>query len=386
MALLESARRAGPGTFSNVRTDVGIRKLRLTKLAQLRLKLAALAVAFGSTFAPTAHAAEIQLYPGKAGEPAIIYVGGEITSGDETRFSAVATATPSALVVLNSAGGALKPALEIGKATRLRGYTTVVYKGASCASACALIWTAGSRRIIADTGRVGFHASYFDDSGKLVETGVGNAVVGHYLAQLGYSESAVIFATSAPPDKILWLDARTASQSGIAYETLPSDGSRPTSSVGDSLPSSNVFEGADAYASAPMPVRSVDAFAAGLKRSSYKAQVDKSDASSPKIFTEASGYKMLIAFSSCAAESCKYAELIAIWEGVTPQQASEVVRKYALEENFANIYYDKAGQNLSVYHYIILGSDGITVSNLIDNITYFARDFGEVASVVSAQK
>src|SRR3974390_950361 len=142
-------------------------------------------------YTANASAAQIQVYPGTAEKPAIIYLTGDIVSGDQSRFSAIAAANSNAVLVLSSPGGALMPAIEIGKATRLRGYTTVVYDESVCASACALIWAAGSRRVISGTGRIGFHASYEDESGKLVETGVGNAVVGHYLAQLGYSETAV---------------------------------------------------------------------------------------------------------------------------------------------------------------------------------------------------
>lgn len=363
-------------------------QLRRSMATRLHLKLTGLAALLGSLCAPDANAAQIQVYPAAAEKPAMIYLSGDIVPGDETKFAAIAAANSNAVLVLNSPGGSLKPALEIGKVTRLRGYTTVVYKDGVCASACALIWTAGTHRIIAGTGHIGFHASYLDDSGKLVETGVGNAVVGHYLAQLGYSEAAVIFATSAPPDKILWLNASTAARSDIAYDVWDADQASSPTKGADGLGASvdDVFTGGDAYvATAPAAVRNVQAFAVGLKQHSYKAEVDSTDRTSPKIFTEAGGYKMVISFSSCAELDCQYAELIAIWEGVNAAQANAVVRKYALEENCANIYYEKNGQNLYVYHYVIVGSDGITVNNLIENIEYFAKYFRQVASVVASQ-
>lgn len=152
----------------------------------------------------SAEAAEFYNQTFSDGTEAII-VSGEIVSGDEERFRNLSIKYPKAMVALQSSGGAIKPALEIGRQIRLRGYDTIVLDGESCASACALIWIAGSRRIIWGTGRVGFHASYIDDQGQKVESGVANAIVGYYLSQLNLSEKAVIFATLAPPDKVSWL-------------------------------------------------------------------------------------------------------------------------------------------------------------------------------------
>lgn len=340
-------------------------------------------------YLPNANAAQIQVYPGNAEQPALISLTGEIVAGDESRFSTIAATNPSAILVLNSSGGALGPAIEIGKVTKLRGYSTVVYKDSVCASACALIWLAGLHRVIFGNGKVGFHASYKDEGGKLVETGLGNAVVGHYLAQLGYSEAAVIFATSAPPDKIVWLNAANGPASGIEYEVRDADQtSGPVvAAQSESAPADDVFTNGNVYVdSYPTLVRNVRAFVEGLKQNSYQASLDTSTPSSPRILTGSSGYKLVIAFSSCSGLDCNYAELIAIWEGVDPDQANEAVRKYALDENFANVVYDKDGKNLSVYHYIILGHDGITVNNLIENIEYFVKDFQKVANILTEQK
>ena len=72
-----------------------------------------------------------------------IVVSGEIVAGDEEKFRRLALEFPNAVVVLYSPGGALAPALEIGKLIHLRGYPTIVPSNALCASSCALIWLAG---------------------------------------------------------------------------------------------------------------------------------------------------------------------------------------------------------------------------------------------------
>jgi hypothetical protein len=149
----------------------------------------------------------------------LIAINGAIESGDEAAFKKLAIQYDKALVGLSSNGGALQPALEIGMALHLRGYSTAVAAGDQCASACALIWAGGVNRYLVKGGRVGFHASYTDEGGKVVETGLGNALVGRYLTQLGLPEQAIIFATAAHPESIAWLDKQEdAATSGFPFE------------------------------------------------------------------------------------------------------------------------------------------------------------------------
>ena len=75
----------------------------------------------------------------------LIVIEGDIQSGDEQRFRKLAGQYDKALVGLSSNGGALMPALEIGKAIHLQGFDTAVLANNQCASACALIWIAGEQ-------------------------------------------------------------------------------------------------------------------------------------------------------------------------------------------------------------------------------------------------
>lgn len=151
---------------------------------------------------------------------AIIFVFGEIVAGDENKFRELSIRFPDAMVGLHSEGGAIVPAMEIGRQIRLRGYSTVVTGNSKCTSACALIWLAGSPRYLEPASSLGFHASYKDQGGRLVETGVGNALVGHYLSQLSLSDRAVIFATSASPYQISWLNEGNRTSSGIEFSMI----------------------------------------------------------------------------------------------------------------------------------------------------------------------
>lgn len=171
----------------------------------------------GSIWTASAQAAQISLHEGDDGLD-VIFIEGEIRSGDEGHFRRLALSSDNAVIILAGPGGALVPALEIGKAIQVKGFATYVPDETQCTSACALIWVAGSPRYMASTANVGFHASYLDNNGQPQETGLGNAIVGRYLTLLNLPEKAVIFATAASPDQFMWLTSANAVDVGIPFE------------------------------------------------------------------------------------------------------------------------------------------------------------------------
>jgi len=156
-----------------------------------------------------------------------IFITGDILDGDDARYGEFSRRFPRAVIYLESAGGSLVPAIEIGKLVRARHHATAVLDGSTCTSACALIWIAGTPRYLGQQGRLGFHASYADEGGRLVETGVGNAMVGYYLSQLDLSEDAAVFATIASPYEINWLTADNSGEADIPFEAAPASLSTP---------------------------------------------------------------------------------------------------------------------------------------------------------------
>ena len=63
------------------------------------------------------------------------------------------------------------------------------------------------------TAHIGFHAAYLKDTGQ--ESGVGNALVGAYLNQIGLSESAIFYVTQSPPTSMTLLTLADAKRFGI---------------------------------------------------------------------------------------------------------------------------------------------------------------------------
>lgn len=175
-------------------------------------------------------AAELTVESYDDGNLTIILISGEIEQGDELKFRKLALEHSNALVVLESPGGAVGPALEIGRAISISGFPTAVLGDSYCTSACALIWMAGSVRALSNEARLGFHASYRDENGVALESGAANALIGQYLTQLGLPSKAILFATLAPPSDFLWLDESTRGASGITYRLIENGGSPETRS------------------------------------------------------------------------------------------------------------------------------------------------------------
>src|SRR5437016_2474388 len=149
------------------------------------------------------------------GLPPIIVIEGSLDAGDDKKFVQIALPLDQAIVGLNSPGGNVLAAIEIGRAIRLKQFTTFVPADTYCASACGLAWLGGTKRVMASTAHVGFHAAYVTENGQVHESGAGNAIVGAYLNQLGLSQNAIAYLTSAPPDSLQWLTANDARQLGI---------------------------------------------------------------------------------------------------------------------------------------------------------------------------
>jgi hypothetical protein len=159
-------------------------------------------------------AAEISPVALEKGRTAIFLIG-EIKPDDATTFRALAQKYDDALVLLESDGGSVGAAIEIGKAIRLKGYSTAVINGSSCNSSCALIWLAGSPRALSKSAKIGFHAAYADVDGQARESGFANAMIGRYLTLLNLPDQAVFFATTSPPNSLNWLTASNYRSSGI---------------------------------------------------------------------------------------------------------------------------------------------------------------------------
>lgn len=164
----------------------------------------------------TACASNISSEPVKSDDGNVtqwISVTGDIVFSDIARFQSVSDETQgTAIVYFNSPGGDLEAGIKIGRLIHKRGWNTAVDD--TCASACALAWLAGRVKLAGEKSRIGFHVAYVGTDLK-AESGLGNALVGLYLGELGMGENVVRYVASAPPDDMQWLSFRDARLLGI---------------------------------------------------------------------------------------------------------------------------------------------------------------------------
>jgi hypothetical protein len=163
----------------------------------------------------TADAAQITTAPRQQGQPDVFLIQGDLVQGDDQRFVAAAAFSSSGIVLFQSNGGNLAAGIEIGKAIRMKAFATVVADDSVCASACAIAWLGGVRRLAGPNAHIGFHAA----SGQTgAEWGMANAILGAYLNQIGLPPEAIAYVTVANPQSITWLNFDDARKIGIVVE------------------------------------------------------------------------------------------------------------------------------------------------------------------------
>src|SRR5262245_1164488 len=161
-------------------------------------------------------AAEIATQPRGDGGLHIVLISGPLQRGDSQKFFEHTKPLSRAVVVLRSPGGLLDEGLAIGEQIRQKGFASAVAESTLCASACALAWLGGRPRLMKETSRIGFHAAYVQGGSYKREIGVGNAVVGAYLTDMGFNLSVVRYVTTPGLEEIQWLSTRDAIRLGIA--------------------------------------------------------------------------------------------------------------------------------------------------------------------------
>lgn len=150
----------------------------------------------------------------------VVSLTGEMTSADANFFEIMAPSCNGGGVLLESKGGSLQAGLRLGELFRQRGMETAVAYDTLCASSCALAWLGGVKRNMFPTSQIGFHVAYTVDGGHVAESGLGNALVGYYLGQLGLPRSAIFFISGAAPTSMNWLNYRQVDDLGISINLL----------------------------------------------------------------------------------------------------------------------------------------------------------------------
>lgn len=93
-----------------------------------------------------------------------VLIRGAITPGDGRRITAELQRLAPNDVALDSPGGSVSDALEIGRVVRQLGIDTGIDAGAVCLSACPYIFVGGVTRVVSDEARFGVHQHSYGES------------------------------------------------------------------------------------------------------------------------------------------------------------------------------------------------------------------------------
>ncbi|MDW6023518.1 hypothetical protein SAZ10_17345 [Mesorhizobium sp. BAC0120] len=142
---------------------------------------------------------------------------GAITPGTAERFKTEIERRGDYVktVVLNSPGGSVQDALEMGRLIREKGLGTLVEKGGYCASSCPLVFAGGATRTAQKGAFVGVHQvialpvtgaalANADDRASFDLAQKISAECQRHLVEMGVDPRVWIHAMETPPDKIFY--------------------------------------------------------------------------------------------------------------------------------------------------------------------------------------
>jgi len=151
-----------------------------------------IAIAAACLSLPTKSSANLQYLPRQTDAGAnFLVVSGEFESTDDIAdFNKAIRDSNASAVFFQSRGGNVVKAMQLGRAIRALGISTIQIRGIDCASACSLAFMGGTQRY-AEPGSIGVHKSSFaDTSGLSVEDAVSvvqqlTAEVIAYMTEMG---------------------------------------------------------------------------------------------------------------------------------------------------------------------------------------------------------
>lgn len=177
-------------------------------------------------FPPTASAATFKSVAAKDGGT-IIYMSGEIAEGDtETLKASIKVANDAGRLVsgvrLNSPGGNLLEGLKLADAVRFAKVATNVAGGATCASACFLIYAAGATKFANYTAQVGIHGASDKMGEETIASGAATVSMARAAKELGVPAAIIGRMVVTPPSEMVWLSPQELQSMGSTMVGKPS--------------------------------------------------------------------------------------------------------------------------------------------------------------------
>jgi hypothetical protein len=157
----------------------------------------------------------------------MISLSGAISPGDSDNLkSAVKVANDAGKRVsslrLNSAGGNLVEGAKLAELVMLAKFATDVGQGATCASACFLVFAAGQTKSADYTARIGVHGASDRTGAETVQSGAATVLMARLAKDLGVPPAIIGRMVVTPPAQIIWLNPADLQSMGVTMVGKPS--------------------------------------------------------------------------------------------------------------------------------------------------------------------
>lgn len=149
----------------------------------------------------------------------VVNLRGEIVLGDDERLHRIVRNLPRGSrvdgIVLSSTGGAVVEASRLAETVRNSRLTTFVASNQTCASACFLVFAAGTRRMASASARIGVHSvsSGGDESTEAVAV---TTALARDAVVYGVPDSIIGRLLRTPPHEMAWLSHADLRAMGVS--------------------------------------------------------------------------------------------------------------------------------------------------------------------------
>jgi hypothetical protein len=163
-------------------------------------------VLLGRSVAPAATFSTATAKDGKV----IVTLVGEIADGDSEALKTIIRTVNNdgrivAIMRLNSPGGSVSEGVKLADMIRFGKMVTSVVGASKCASACFIIFAAGTEKYVNYTASVGVHGASDQSGEESAQSSAATVTVARIVKALGVPPSIIGKMVVTPPDQMVWL-------------------------------------------------------------------------------------------------------------------------------------------------------------------------------------
>lgn len=157
----------------------------------------------------------------------IVSMSGDIDVGDtEPLKAAIKVANDGGKLVsslrLNSVGGNLLEGVKLAEIVKFAKMATNVGQGATCASACFLVFAAGETKFANYSAKIGVHGASDQTGEETVQSGAATVSMARVAKELGVPAAIIGRMVVTPPSDMVWLSPADLQSMGTTMVGKPS--------------------------------------------------------------------------------------------------------------------------------------------------------------------